>query len=78
MLKMTCQLLFLGSPVRLAVIAHGLSIKYDWFPWLKRPLELGLSFREKGLWGLQDLVRACDRGTPHARPEKISRLFFQA
>ena len=48
---MTYQLLFLGSPLLLVAIAQGLCIKYDWLSRLKRPLDLGLSFRGKRIFG---------------------------
>ena len=51
MLEMTCQLMFLGSPLLLAAIAQGLCIRYDWLSWLKRPLDFGLIFRGKRLFG---------------------------
>ncbi len=47
----TCQLLFLGSPILLVAIFQGLCMKYNWFGWLKRPLDFGLSFREKRILG---------------------------
>ncbi len=48
---MTYQIMFLGSPLLLVAIAQGLCIKYDWLSRLKRPLDLGLSFREKRIFG---------------------------
>ena len=51
MLEMTYQLLFLGSPLLLVAFAQGLCIKYDWLNRLKRPLDLGLSFRGKRIFG---------------------------
>lgn len=51
MLEMTCQLLFLGSPLLLAAIAQGLCIKHNWLSWLERPLDFGLIFRGKRLFG---------------------------
>jgi hypothetical protein len=50
-LEMTYQLLFLGSPLLLTAIVHGLCIKYGWLSWLKRPLDLGLSFRRRRIFG---------------------------
>lgn len=47
----TCQLLFLGSPILLVAVFQGLCMKYDWFGWLERPLDLGLSFRGKRVFG---------------------------
>ena len=51
MLEMTYQLLFLGSPLLLTAIVHGLCIKNGWLSWLKRPLDLGLSFRRRRIFG---------------------------
>jgi len=51
MLLWTFQLLFLGSPVLLAAIAHGLTIRYDVLPFLRKPLDFGLHFRRKRLFG---------------------------
>lgn len=51
MLKVTCQVVFLGSPLLLVAIAQGLCIKYDWLWWLKRPIDLGLNFRGKRVFG---------------------------
>lgn len=51
MVTMTCQILFLGSPLLLAALAGGLCIKHDWLNRLKRPLDLGLSFRGKRVFG---------------------------
>ncbi|MGD2125324.1 MAG: CDP-archaeol synthase [Desulfobacteraceae bacterium] len=48
---MTYQILFLASPLLLAAIAQGLCMKYDWLHPLKRPLDFGLYFREKRLFG---------------------------
>jgi CDP-diglyceride synthetase len=45
------QLLFLGSPLLLVAIANGLCIKYDWIKSLKKPLDLGLRFRGKRIFG---------------------------
>jgi len=51
MLEMTFQVLFLGSPLLLAAIAQGLCIKYDWFSQLKRPIDLGRSYKGKRIFG---------------------------
>ncbi|MFH1241062.1 MAG: CDP-archaeol synthase [Pseudomonadota bacterium] len=51
MLEMTCQLMFLGSPLLLAAVAQGLCIKYDWMSWLKRPLDFGLTYKGKRIFG---------------------------
>ena len=48
---MTYQLLFLGSPLFLVAAAHGLFIKYDWLRRLKKPLDLGLNFRGRRIFG---------------------------
>jgi hypothetical protein len=50
-LEMTYQLLFLGSPLLLTAIVQGICIKYGWLSWLKRPLDLGLSFRRRRIFG---------------------------
>ncbi|NNG07217.1 MAG: CDP-archaeol synthase [Desulfobacteraceae bacterium] len=51
MLKMTYQIMFLASPLLLAAIAHGLCIKYDWLARLKRPLDFGLTYRGRRIFG---------------------------
>ena len=51
MLKMTCQILLLGSPLLLVAIAQGLCIRYDWVPSLRRPMDMGLKFRGKRIFG---------------------------
>lgn len=48
---MTHQLLFFGFPLLLAAIAQGVCIKYDWLSRLKRPLDSGLMFRGKRVFG---------------------------
>src|SRR4030042_5034221 len=49
--KVTCQILYLGSPTFLVALAQGLFIKYDWFGRLKRPLDLGMSIKGKRIFG---------------------------
>jgi hypothetical protein len=51
MLLWTYQLMFLGSPLLLAALAHGFCIRYEWFPYLKKPLDFGLYFRGKRVLG---------------------------
>jgi hypothetical protein len=51
MLLWTYQLMFLGSPLLLAALVHGFCIRYEWFPVLKKPLDFGLSFRGKRVFG---------------------------
>lgn len=51
LLVITCQLLFLGSPLLLVAVFQGLCMKYDWLSRLKRPLDLGLSFRGRRIFG---------------------------
>ena len=51
MLVWTYQLLFFGSPLLLAAFVHGVCLKYDLLPFLKRPLDFRLSFRGKRLLG---------------------------
>jgi hypothetical protein len=51
MLLWTYQLMFLGSPLLLAALAHGFCIRYEWFTVLKKPLDFGLSFRGKRVFG---------------------------
>ena len=58
MLEMTFQVLFLGSPILPAAIAHGLCVKYDWLNGLKRPLDFGLKFRGKRILGDHKTLRA--------------------
>ena len=55
---MTYQILFLGSPLLPAAIAHGLCVKYDWLSWLKRPLDFGLSLNGKRIFGDHKTWRA--------------------
>jgi hypothetical protein len=58
LLEMTYQILFLGSPILPAAIAHGLCIKYDWLNWLKRPLDFGLRLKGKRIFGDHKTWRA--------------------
>ena len=51
MLGMTGRLLYLGSPLLLAALLHGFCIKYDWLSFLKKPLDRGIRFREKPIFG---------------------------
>ncbi len=55
---MTYQILFLGSPLLLAAIAHGLCAKYDWLNGLKRPIDLGKSYRGRRILGAHKTWRA--------------------
>ncbi|MGD8228651.1 MAG: CDP-archaeol synthase [Desulfobacteraceae bacterium] len=55
---MTYQILFLGSPLLPAAIAHGLCVKYDWLKWLKRPLDFGGRFKGKRIFGDHKTWRA--------------------
>lgn len=57
MLEITCQILYLGSPLLLVAIAHGFCIKYDWLSGLKKPLDLGVQFRGKRVFGDQKTWR---------------------
>jgi hypothetical protein len=58
LLEMTYQILFLGSPLLPAAIAHGLCVKYDWLNGLKRPLDFGLKFKGKRIFGEHKTWRA--------------------
>jgi hypothetical protein len=58
LLEMTYQILFLGSPILPAAIAHGLCVKYDWLNWLKRPLDFGLRLKGKRIFGDHKTWRA--------------------
>lgn len=49
--ELTWQILFLGSPLLLAAVAQGLCIRDDYLPQLKRPLDFGLSFKGKRIFG---------------------------
>jgi hypothetical protein len=55
---MTYQILFLGSPLLPAAIAHGLCAKYGWLSWLKRPLDFGLTYKGKRILGDHKTFRA--------------------
>ena len=55
---MTYQILFLGAPLLPAAIAHGLCVKYDWLKGLKRPLDFGLRFKGKRIFGDHKTWRA--------------------
>jgi hypothetical protein len=50
-LETTCQILFLGSPLLLAAVAQGLCIKHDWLKLLKRPLDMGRTYRGRRIFG---------------------------
>ena len=47
----TVKLLFLGAPLLPTALAQGLCIKYDWLKLLKEPLDMGLCFRGRRLFG---------------------------
>ena len=51
LLEMTFKILFFGAPLLLAGLAQGLCIKYSWLSRLKRPLDLGLMFRGRRIFG---------------------------
>lgn len=51
MLEMTCQILYLGSPLLLVAIASGLCVKYDCLSRLKSPLDFGRSLRGRRIFG---------------------------
>lgn len=51
MIEITYQLLFLASPLLLAAVGQGLCIKYDWLRRLNSPLDLGLMFRGRRIFG---------------------------
>jgi hypothetical protein len=55
---MTYQILFLGSPLLPAAIAHGLCVKYDWLSRLKRPLDFGGRLKGKRIFGDHKTWRA--------------------
>lgn len=48
---MTGQLLYFGAPLLLAALLHGFCIKYDWLSFLKKPIDLGIGFRGKRIFG---------------------------
>jgi hypothetical protein len=48
---MTYQILFLAVPLLFAAIGQGFVLKFDGFRFLKRPLDFGLCFRGKRLFG---------------------------
>lgn len=48
---MTLQTVFLGAPLLLAALANGLCMRFDCLNELKRPLDLGRSFRGKRIFG---------------------------
>ena len=58
MLAMTYQILFLGSPLFIAALAHGLCMKYNLFQFLKRPIDLGKNLRNKRILGDHKTWRA--------------------
>ena len=51
MLKMTYQILYLGSPLFLVAVASGIFVKYDWLHRLNRPLDLGCYFKGRRIFG---------------------------
>jgi CDP-diglyceride synthetase len=50
-LEMTYQILFLAVPLLFAAVAQGFVLKYEVFRFLKRPLDFGLYFRGKRVFG---------------------------
>ncbi|MBW2029017.1 MAG: CDP-archaeol synthase [Deltaproteobacteria bacterium] len=57
LLVMTLQVLFLALPLLITALAHGLLIKYDLLASLKRPLDLGLTLRNRRVFGDNKTVR---------------------
>ncbi|MBW2064359.1 MAG: CDP-archaeol synthase [Deltaproteobacteria bacterium] len=51
LLEMTAQVLFFASPLLITAVAHGVIIKYDLLVPLKRPLDLGLTFKDRRVFG---------------------------
>ena len=51
MVEMTLQIAFLGSPLFLAALAGGLCMKLDCLKWLKSPIDAGLLFRGRRVFG---------------------------
>ena len=58
MLIITSQVLFLGSPLFIAALSHGLCMKYNLLQCLKRPIDSGKNFRNKRLFGDHKTWRA--------------------
>lgn len=54
---------FFGVPLLTAALVHGTCLKFDWFRWAKKPLDLHKSFRGKRLFGdnktWRGLLMAC-------------------
>ncbi|MEW6665642.1 MAG: CDP-archaeol synthase [Thermodesulfobacteriota bacterium] len=48
---MTCQILFLGSPLLPVAVVQGMCLKFDWFRSLSKPLDLGLTIRGRRVFG---------------------------
>jgi hypothetical protein len=46
-----CRFLYLAAPVFLAAVAHGLVLKYDLFKFLKKPLDLGRTYKGIRIFG---------------------------
>lgn len=51
LLQATYQLLYLGSPILLAAVFQGLTIKYNWLVCLKKPMDMGLNIKGKRVLG---------------------------
>lgn len=45
------EVLLVFVPVLGGAIAHGLVLRFDWFPWLKRPLDAGMKLRSRRIFG---------------------------
>lgn len=62
-LNLFLSTLFFGLPLMTTALVHGTCLKFDWFKWAKKPLDLKKSFRNKRLFGdnktWRGLMMAC-------------------
>jgi len=51
LLNLFIKTLYLASPIIFAALLHGIVMKYELMPWLKKPMDMGVTFRGKPLFG---------------------------
>jgi len=66
LLNLFIKTLHLASPVIFAALLHGIVMKYEFIHWLKKPMDMGVTFRGKPLFGSNKTWRGfivCTIGT---------------
>jgi hypothetical protein len=66
LLDLFIKTLYLSSPIIFSALVHGVVMKYELLPWLKKPMDMGVTFRGKPLFGPNKTWRGfitCSTGT---------------